>query len=58
MRTGKKFLFLAMLLLMYLGAGGVLLRSFFVYYKAYQNLSRLISHPSIETSYENGNRED
>lgn len=58
MRVVKTYLVLAVLLLIYVFVIAVLLRSYYVYQSAYQNLSRLISHPSIEIQYESGGTED
>lgn len=49
MRVVKKYLLQSVLLIMYIFAVALLSRYFYVYQQAYQGLSRLISHPSIET---------
>ena len=58
MRVVRKYLLLAVLLVFYMAATAILLRSYYVYRNAYQRLSRLISHPSIETVYETEAGED
>jgi len=57
MRVVKKYLLLSVLLLMYVISIAILLRSYYVFQSAYRNLSRLISHPSIEISYDSGDVE-
>ena len=52
MQVVKKYLILAVLLLIYMFAVSFLLQHYFVYQMAYQNLSRLISHPSVEVQQE------
>lgn len=48
MRAAKKYIVLTLLLLFYVTVVVILMRSFYIYQKAYQSLSRLVSHPSIE----------
>lgn len=48
MKSVKKILVLSGLLTMYIFVVALLMRSLYIYQTAYQNLSRLISHPSIE----------
>lgn len=51
MREVKKYLMVSMMLFIYIAAISLLLRSFYAYQMAYRNLSRLISHPSVEVDY-------
>ena len=51
MRNIKKFLLMAVLLMVYIFAIALLVQNYYIYQMAYQNLSRLISHPSIELQY-------
>lgn len=53
MKAVKEYIQFAVYLLIYLIIITALLRSYFVYQNAYQNLSRLISHTSIESIEEN-----
>lgn len=48
MKIVKKFLVLSVVLMMYVCAVSILLQQFYLYRMAYQNLSRLLSHPTIE----------
>ncbi len=47
MRQVKKYLMLSTWLYIYMAALSLLFGSFVVYQKGYQNLSRLMAHPSI-----------
>ena len=59
MKEVKKFLILSVLLVIYVFAIFLLLQSFYVYQRAYQRLSRMISHPSIEIMYfDSGQKEE
>lgn len=48
MRVVKKYLLFAMMLLCYIVVTSFLLHQYYKYQKAYQELSRMISHSSIE----------
>lgn len=52
MRVVKKYLVLSVMLLFYLCVVSILLQQFYVYQRAYQNLSKLLSHPSLEVIQE------
>ena len=52
MGTVRKYMIFAALLLVYIVGIGILLRSYYVYQNAYHNLSKLISHSSVEVIYE------
>lgn len=52
MRTVKKYVIMSMLLIIYIVAVTILLRSYYVYQDAYHELSRLVSHPSVELRYD------
>lgn len=57
MRTVKKYLLLAVVLCIYIGAVWLLLHYFYMYQKAYYGLSMLIAHPSIERNMSEGESE-
>jgi len=48
MRVVKKYILSAVLFLCYIAVTSFLLHQYYTYQKAYQELSRMISHPSIE----------
>jgi len=52
MKNVKKYMVTAVLLLIYISAVTLLLRSFYVYQEAYHQLGRLISHSSVELLYD------
>lgn len=52
MRTVKKYLILAVVLLFYISAMSVLLQQLYIYRRAYLLLSMLVSHPTVEVSYQ------
>lgn len=52
MKEVKRYLLLTVLLLFYVSATALLLYQYKMYRIAYQNLSQLISHPSIERVYD------
>ena len=52
MKQVKKFLLFAVLLLFYIVAISVLLQQLYIYQRAYLLLSVLVSHPTIEVSYQ------
>lgn len=52
MKQVKKFLLFAVLLVFYISAMSVLLQQVYLYRRAYIFLSALISHPTIEISYQ------
>lgn len=52
MKQVKKFLLFAVLLLFYIVAISVLLQQLYIYRRAYLLLSVLVSHPTIEVSYQ------
>ena len=48
MRMVKKYLVLSVVLILYVCAVSVLMQQFYLYQSAYQSLSRLLSHPTVE----------
>lgn len=57
MRVVKKYLLSAMLFFCYIAVISFLLHQFYTYQTAYQELSRMISHPSIETNLDKKRKE-
>jgi hypothetical protein len=49
MRKIRHFLILAVLLLIFVTGTGIMLKQYKLYKSAYQELGRMISHPSIES---------
>jgi len=52
MKIVKKYMMLSLGLFVYIVAVTILLRSYYVYQNAYHELSRLVSHSSVEVLYE------
>ena len=48
MRMVKKYLVLSVVLILYVCAVSVLMQQFYLYQSAYQSLSRLLSHTTVE----------
>jgi len=58
MKQVKHFLIMSLLLGLYITVIALLMKSYYVYRNAYQILSRLISHPTIEVQIEVAGEEE
>jgi len=48
MRIVKKYMIMSVILIVYIVAVTILLRSYYVYQDAYYKLSKIVSHSSVE----------